>query len=90
MMPDKYLHTTPGDREILTHYYCGPSPHPRPSEYATEVCEHFVSLGLFEKLSEPNEYGSIYRANHEALRPYMEALGNIPLPVKVTRWEVPE
>ena len=78
------MSTTPLEREILTHYWTSPAPFPRCHVDAVrEAIERFVRLGLLSYDAAANEYRGI----KEALRPYMEALDAVPLPVQ--RWEVP-
>ena len=78
------MSTTPLEREILTHYWTSPTPFPRCHVDAVrEAIERFVRLGLLSYDAPANEY----RGVKEALRPYMEALEAVPLPV--LRWEVP-
>ncbi|HYK50908.1 MAG TPA: hypothetical protein VEU94_14365 [Terriglobales bacterium] len=78
------MSTTPLEREILTHYWTSPAPFPRCHVDAVrEAIERFVGLGLLSYDAAANEY----RGVKDALRPYMEALDAVPLPVQ--RWVVP-
>lgn len=78
------MSTTPLEREILTHYWTSPAPFPRCHVDAVrEAIERFVRLGLLSYDPAANEY----RGVKEALRPYMETLDAVPLPVQ--RWDVP-
>ena len=78
------MSTTPLEREILTHYWTSPAPFPRCHVDAVrEAIERFVGLGLLSYDATANQY----RGVKEALRPYMEALDAVPLPVQ--RWAVP-
>jgi len=78
------MSTTPLEREILTHYWMSPGPFPRCHVGAVrEAVERFVRLGLLSYDAAANEY----RGVKEALRPYMEALDAVPLPVQ--QWQVP-
>jgi hypothetical protein len=80
--------TTPYEREILSHYYCGPTEFPRASAPAfEEVVWRFIDLGLMVRLDPPNEHGATYGANHEALRVYMAALDAVPFPER--KWVMP-
>lgn len=83
-LPEAVLITTPFERELLTHYYVSPAPFRR--EDFAEITR-FVELGLLKRLDSPNEYGATVTGNHEALRVYMDALGQVPFPVQ--RWVVP-
>jgi hypothetical protein len=78
------MSTTPLEREILTHYWTSPTPFPRCHVDAVrEALERFVRLGLLSYDAVTKEYHGV----KEALRPYMEALDAVPLPVQ--RWDVP-
>lgn len=93
------LHTTPLDREILTHFYVSGEPFPRSSPHINQRIADFVQRGLL--IVEPPEVTTIQglrfssarvpavHANMEALKPYMNALGEVPLPVQSTVWTVP-
>lgn len=80
--------TTPLMREILTHYYVYGDNFPRESAAISALCARFAELGLLRRLPLiPVELIQRYEANRDALQPYMEALGAIPLPV--CSWAVP-
>ena len=81
-------HTTPLDREILTHFYCCPGPFPRSSVGITNQIRLFLRLGLL-RIDTAAPHGSAVVANRPALEAYMEALGAVPLPVKTEVWAVP-
>jgi hypothetical protein len=74
-------HTTPYEREILTHHYTSWSPFPRDTELYREYVEKFARMGLLRV------DGGKVEANKEALRTYMDALAAVPLPVQ--KWVVP-
>ena len=75
-------HTTPLDREILTHYYTTPGPFPRDSPHISDQTQYFLDLELLTKDSD----GDVV-SNDAALQVYMDALGAVPLPVK--KWVQP-
>lgn len=73
--------------QILLHYWaCADDYHDGNwTPFVMEVLQHFVGLGL---LFDGPTQGPRFQGNMEALRPYVEALQNIPLPVE--RWVMPE
>ena len=81
---------SPLEIEILIHYYCSPTEY-RDGDLGApavrDAMREFVTLGLINVLPEPNEHGARYRGNSDALKPYVEALCAIPLPVQ--RWVLP-
>lgn len=83
-------HTTPLDREILTHYWVSPEPFLKGSENWTQthhdIVNKFLGLGLLRHEDDGTGFHRI-RANPEALKPYMDALAAVPLPVK--KWLIP-
>lgn len=84
--------TTPLEREILTHYWS------RTDEYrgnwqewgcvVRTTIERFVEMGLLERVANPDLGARTIQGNADALRPYMDALANVPLPVRT--WLVPQ
>ena len=80
--------SSPMQREILTHYWVSPEPHPKEHHWRDEI-DSFVRVGLLKRNKRPNKYGTCYEANREALEPYMNALGAIPFPILVQQWVIP-
>lgn len=84
-------HTSPLEREILTHYWTTPGPYAGSTDdWSQSVCIHvrrFVALGLLEERS-PGTAAAHIVANQEALKVYMEALAQVPLPVR--QWVIPK
>lgn len=84
-------HTTPLEREILTHYWTTPGPYLNGSEHwlqpQSSAVDRFLRLGLLISVQEPDGTRHI-KPNHDALRPYMETLAAVPLPRQA--WFVPE
>ena len=80
-------HTTPFEREILSHYYVSSAPFRNEGELAVTLVNKFVDLGLLRRLDFPNAYGAKIAGNKEPLSVYMDALAAVPLPVQ--RWIVP-
>lgn len=86
------LGTSPLEREILTHYWS------RPDEFrgdwkewgclVRQTIDRFVDLGLLERVPNPDLGARTIQGNPDALRAYMAALSNVPLPVR--KWVVPE
>ena len=74
--------------EILLHYWWSPSDfelHSEGSAAQKEFCEELVRLGILSRVTGGTNF---YTANKEALKPYVEAVLAVPLPVQV--WVVPE
>jgi hypothetical protein len=84
--------TSPLEREILTHYWVSPTDfRGNWQEWGCVVrgiIDRFVDLGILERVLTPDEGAPTIRGNAAALRPYMDALANVPLPVQI--WAVPE
>lgn len=82
--------TSPLEREILTHYYCYEGSYKGGSENwsspVREAVERFIKLGLLIHMRSDAGYSTL-SANRDALEPYMDALGTVPLPEQ--RWVVP-
>lgn len=79
---------TPLQVEILLHYWYCPDDfklHSEGNAGKKKFCEELVRLGILSKASKGTNF---YEANMEALRPYVEAVLAVPLPVQV--WVVPE
>jgi hypothetical protein len=77
------FHTTPLEREILTHYWCYADPHPHEFKRDTlqhTIIERYIRLGLLKR------EGGVVHPNRPALEPYMEALSAVPLPTQ--KWIV--
>lgn len=68
--------TTPFEREILTHHYVSPAPFDRQSEVYWQTVDGFVTCGLLFR------DGDTVSANQIALKVYMDALGDVPLPTR--------
>ena len=80
---------TPLEIDLLLHYYCSPEPHERiDNELHLATVRDFVEKGLLIELPEPNQYGSKFKGNFEALDIYIKAICDVPLPEK--RWVIPE
>lgn len=77
---------TPSDIEVLLHYHCSPTPHPRASTPAVKAATNaFRSMGLIHL--QPD-----FKSNHryettEGGKILVEALCAVPFPVK--RWTMP-
>lgn len=76
--------TTAFEREILTHHFVSDAPFPRDSDLYRRTAKHFAILGLLKLEGFDGEKVS---GNQNALRPYMEALAAVPLPVN--QWVIP-
>lgn len=86
------MSTSPLEREILQHYYCLVGPYgggeEKWSPSVRSAVDRFLNLGLLiQCLSDVPGGGSYIKANDQALKPYMEALSNVPLPVQ--KWVIP-
>jgi len=83
-------HTTPLERDILTHYCTLIGPYMGGSEYwkpvHCEAVQRFIELDLLVSVEDEQTGVKCIRANYEALRPYMAALAAVPLPTRV--WTV--
>ncbi len=81
--------TTPLEREILAHYYCGVGPFRKGSENwgpsDSDAVERFLRIGLLTSGSK-NGCATI-EPNREALKVYMDALAAVPLPRQ--QWAIP-
>ena len=78
------MHTTPLDREILTHIYVSGTPFPRDSQGIRTRIKHFAHLGLLTI-----DVDGLIIPNFDALKVYMDALGAVPLPVPASSWVIP-
>lgn len=79
---------TPFEIEILLYYYYS-SVDECPQKNAlifNNTINHFISLGLI--FSKPSDTMGVYTytGNRDALKAYVDALGNVPLPVQ--KWVV--
>ena len=80
------LYCTLLEIEVLTHYYCTPGDFPRMDAPAVkEAINKFVNLRLLYAC--PDGEKQLYKANYDALEPYINALCGIPLPVQ--QWVIP-
>lgn len=67
---------------VAMHYYYSPEPWPEPSPAANDIHTTLLLAGLL-RLCEKG-----WESAGEPLKMYVEALGNVPLPVQ--RWVMPE
>lgn len=85
------LHTSPLEREILTHYYTSPEPYKGGSEHwgklHSEIVDKFVKLGLLERRPNPATGLLKVYGNDAALHVYMRALAAVRLPEQ--HWVIP-
>lgn len=79
-------HTTPFEREVLTHHFCSTASFPRQTKLYYETVDKFVAMGLLEWVAR-EESGSVRIRATEGARIYMVALAAVPLPVRV--WKKP-
>jgi len=85
-------HTTPFEREILTHYFTTSESMFRAGDRDArsnlllhKIEQRFTRKGLLRYDSNADEI----RGVPEALEVYMAALAAVPLPVKTEKWEMP-
>lgn len=74
--------------EILLHYWYSPDDfnlHHEGSPMRKQFCDELVERGILSKATGGTNF---YTANTEALKPYIEAVLAVPLPVQV--WVMPE
>ena len=79
---------TPLMIEILIHYYC------RVDDFrdldapaVKDAIDYFLDNGLI-KINTNTKYYGVYTGNQDALKVYIEALCNVPLPE--LKWVIPE
>jgi hypothetical protein len=73
---------TVNDIEVMLHYYCSPSPHPRIDAPAVQdAISQFLAAGLLEYVKK-----DIYEAT-EGGKMYVEALRKVPIPKR--QWVLP-
>lgn len=89
--------TSPLEREILTHYWARSGDwkgdRTKWTSLDHDIVSRFLELELLQ-LDAPATHKdgwnyNLFKANREALEPYMRALAQVPLPVKRTEWIVP-
>lgn len=91
-------YTTPLERAILQHYWCYPTRWKGGKNLWSvsdrNAIARFLDLGLLrvrDRSIGPREDDlSTVEANPDALRPYMDALAAVPLPVQVNQWIIPD
>lgn len=75
--------------EILIHYYCSPTDYRNHSDAPAikEAINNFVKLGFLMPVKLGDEIDADYKANREAIKPLVDVLENLALPV--LKWAMP-